>query len=350
MWTLATLILMVSLITSGGIQVSPEKDGSVTEIKINGTVSVSIKTEGEVTALLLLLTPAGPQQVKVNTNCKTPDDSQDPAKEDRGASVVESSTTRASVYKSKPAKVTLNDIIALRFVGESREVTESGVATTVSPVPSVRNCLDLQAQGEGENGIYVIYPYECCSNRSVAVYCDFETDGGGWTVLQRRGLYATQEDFYRGWQAYVDGFGDLSQEFWLGLNNIHALVNQSAYEIRFDLEDFEGEKRWAKYTHFYVGGADTDYRMEVGGYTGTAEDSFARHNGMPFSTKDHESLNKCASTYKGAWWYAICHDSNLNGQYLQGQHTSYADGVNWRHWKGYYYSLKFTEIKIRPRL
>jgi len=52
--------------------------------------------------------------------------------------------------------------------------------------------------------------------------------------------------------------------------------------------------------------------------------------------------------YKGGWWYTACHDSNLNGRYLRGPHTTYADGVNWEHWKGHYYSLKFTEMKIKP--
>lgn len=349
MQTLTVLTLLVGLVFSGGSQVTSDQDGSVTEIKINGSVSLSIKTEGEVTALLLLLTPGGHQEVKVNSHCNTPGDKQDVARADERNSVVESST-RAFASKARPAKVTLNDIIALRVVGDPPGVTEGMITTTPSPIPLSRNCLDLQALGEGENGVYVIYPYECCSNRSVRVYCDFETDGGGWTVVQRRGLYVFQEDFYRGWHSYVDGFGDLSQEFWLGLNNIHALTNQSVYEIRFDLEDFEGERRWAKYSYFHVGEASTDYRMEVGGYAGTAKDSFTRHNGMPFATRDRESSNKCASTYKGAWWYAICHDSNLNGQYLRGQHPSYADGVNWRSWKGYYYSLKFTEMKIRPKL
>ena len=73
---------------------------------------------------------------------------------------------------------------------------------------------------------------------------------------------------------------------------------------------------------------------------------------MPFSTKDQDNDNQggrnCAITFKGAWWYERCHHSNLNGLYHRGNHSSYANGVNWKDWKGYYYSLKRTEMKIRP--
>ena len=83
--------------------------------------------------------------------------------------------------------------------------------------------------------------------------------------------------------------------------------------------------------------------------------SLSRHNGHKFSTKDKDNDSQapynCAQRYKGAWWYADCHDSNLNAVYQPtGAHnmTSFADHVDWEHWRGHYYSLKFTEMKIRP--
>ena len=86
--------------------------------------------------------------------------------------------------------------------------------------------------------------------------------------------------------------------------------------------------------------------------SGNSGDSLALHRGMPFTTKDQDNDNQggynCAIKFKGAWWYNGCHHSNLNGLYLRGYHSSYANGVNWRYWKGYYYSLKRTEMKIRP--
>ena len=70
------------------------------------------------------------------------------------------------------------------------------------------------------------------------------------------------------------------------------------------------------------------------------------HNGCSFYARDRD-INSCSKKFKGGWWYKSCHESNLNGLYLNGSHSSYADGVNWNRWHGYHYSLKTTEMKIR---
>ena len=87
-------------------------------------------------------------------------------------------------------------------------------------------------------------------------------------------------------------------------------------------------------------------------FLGTAGDSFSGHRGQSFSTKDQDNdsdkSKNCAVSYKGAWWYKNCHDSNLNGLYHHGSHSSYADGVNWYAGKRHNYSVKRAEMKIRP--
>ena len=72
---------------------------------------------------------------------------------------------------------------------------------------------------------------------------------------------------------------------------------------------------------------------------------------MAFSTKDSDNdgyKGNCAVLYKDGWWYNACHAANLNGFYHHGAHKSYGDGINWRHWKGYHYSLKSASMKMRP--
>lgn len=74
--------------------------------------------------------------------------------------------------------------------------------------------------------------------------------------------------------------------------------------------------------------------------------------GQTFSTYDAKHnptcVDNCAVHYHGAWWYNCCHLSNLNGYYYLGHHSSFADGVDWNTFKGDYYSMKMTEMKIRP--
>ena len=216
---------------------------------------------------------------------------------------------------------------------------------TPCPTSVFRDCRDALNNSYTQSGVYTIQPD---SLPPFDVYCDMDTDGGGWTVFQRR--QDGSEDFYRNWVNYTNGFGNLSNEFWLGLEFIHRLTNESDSELRVDLEDWNGAASYAKYSLFQVMDSSTNYRLQVRGYTGDAGDSFTRHSGGPFSTYDHDNddySGNCARLFKGAWWYTEYHQSNLNGLYHRGNHTSYGDGVNWYHWKGHYYSLKFTEMKVR---
>ena len=211
--------------------------------------------------------------------------------------------------------------------------------------PMYSDCKNASARGQTTSGVYTIQPD---NQTTFQVYCDMETDGGGWTVFQRR--MDGSVDFYRYWTDYQQGFGNVSGEFWLGLDKIHRLTSTPT-ELRVDMQDFEGNSTYAQYTSFNVGDSASKYILTVSGYSGTAGDSLAWQNRQKFSTRDQDndanSGGSCAQAYKGGWWYSVCHHSNLNGLYHGGPHSSYADGVNWYTWRGHHYSLKFTEMKLR---
>ena len=157
-------------------------------------------------------------------------------------------------------------------------------------------------------------------------------------------------DFYRGWNDYKAGFGQLTAEFWLGNDKIHRLTASRPSSLRVELEDWNGVRAYAKYGKFNIGDEQAQYRLEVGSYSGTAGDTLlAWHNNMAFTTKDRDydraTNENCAVGSTGAWWYNACHHSNLNGKYLGDKRDN--RGARWYSFRGPL-SLKFTEMKLRP--
>ena len=218
---------------------------------------------------------------------------------------------------------------------------------STGPNPTPRDCREAYLNGCRKDGVYTIDP-GC--GKPFNVFCDMKN--GGWTVFQRR--RDGSENFYRGWADYVAGFGYLKGEFWLGLDHIRCLTSAALRtELRVDLADFQGNYKYALYSFFSVGNSGTNYRLNIAGYTGTAGDSLAHHNGMQFTTKDRDndqySGGNCVTTaaWRGAWWYNNCAHSNLNGLYCSG--LSGALGVTWLDFNGKWISLKFAQMKLRFR-
>ena len=171
------------------------------------------------------------------------------------------------------------------------------------------------------------------------VMCDTETDGGNWIIFQRR--ISPEVDFYLPWENYTAGFGDISTNFWLGLNNIHNLCPQSnKCELRIDFLH-GGKKYHVTYQDFYLGGPTDKFRLHIGKYTGNAGDDLAYHNNAEFHTKDRDTAHNCANKYKGAWWYVHCYNVNFNGFWA----TNDDEGMRW--WSLGVNSVTFDEMKLR---
>ncbi|XP_072931178.1 uncharacterized protein [Epargyreus clarus] len=218
------------------------------------------------------------------------------------------------------------------------------------------SCVDLLNAGMRESGVYYLQ-IRGTTYWFLKVFCEQNVADGGWTVIHRRDDYGIPaENFNRDWSDYKNGFGDPSKEFWLGNENIYMLTNNDDYMLRVELEDFDGNKRYAQYSHFKIYSEAEYYKLEIDGYEGTAGDSlndpWYGSNNSPFSTynrdNDRSSLN-CASMLKGGWWWKSC-GRGLNGLYLHDpQDLTARQGIVWFRWRGWDYTLKRASMMIKPK-
>ena len=201
---------------------------------------------------------------------------------------------------------------------------------------TARDCAELFSAGFKESGVYTVNP---TNKSSFDVYCDMKTDGGGWTVFHKR--FNGFVGFYRGWDEYKNGFGDLKGEFWLGNEKIHQLTEIPS-QLRVKINTTSSGYRYAKYSNFTVTNEASNYTLFVGFYSGTANDQLTIYNSMAFTTKDRDNdkykSGNCAVSNKAGWWYTSClSGSNLNGNY--GDSSYY-------HW---YWGLHGSEMKLKPK-
>ncbi|GBN09869.1 Techylectin-5A, partial [Araneus ventricosus] len=134
------------------------------------------------------------------------------------------------------------------------------------------DCAEVLSSGLNESGVYTVWPKSrVTEDRPLNVFCDMDTDGGGWTVIQRRGNFnRSKHFFYKDWSNYKSGFGDIEKDFWLGNDNIFALSNQRLCSIRFDLKAVDGEERYALYDTFWIDDELNNYTLHIKDYSGTA--------------------------------------------------------------------------------
>uniref|UniRef100_W5MKM4 Fibrinogen C-terminal domain-containing protein n=1 Tax=Lepisosteus oculatus TaxID=7918 RepID=W5MKM4_LEPOC len=212
-----------------------------------------------------------------------------------------------------------------------------------------RDCQHVLESGETTSGIYLLRPLD--TNHLVQVWCEQSHAQGGWTVIQRR--QDGSVNFFRTWEQYKQGFGNLGGEYWLGLEHLYWLTAQDDYRLRVTLEDWQGRQVYAEYDSFRLEPETDWYRLRLGSYQGDAGDSLSWHNNKAFTTLDRDRdayTGNCAHYQKGGWWYHMCAHSNLNGVWYRGGHyrSRYQDGVYWAEFRGGSYSLKKVSMMIKP--
>ncbi|XP_069114323.1 microfibril-associated glycoprotein 4-like [Argopecten irradians] len=99
------------------------------------------------------------------------------------------------------------------------------------------------------SGVYAITP----NNMFITytdVYCDMDTLGSGWTVIQQR--FNDSQDFDKNWEDYKQGFGSPYGEYWIGNENMYLLTSSDSYELRIEMEDDSGVSKYAAHSTFSI--------------------------------------------------------------------------------------------------
>ncbi|XP_027720741.1 ficolin-3 isoform X1 [Vombatus ursinus] len=209
-----------------------------------------------------------------------------------------------------------------------------------------QDCRELQSRGASLSGWYQL----CLPNGKVLpVFCDMASAEGGWLVFQRR--QDGSVDFYRPWASYKAGFGSKESEFWLGNENLYQLTCEAPRELPVELEDFNGTQTFAHYQGFRILSEANKYQLVLDKFLkGSAGDSLTYHSGKPFSTHDADSdihSDNCAVMVQGAWWYANCYKSNLNGRYASTKAGAYKYGIDWATGLGVGHPYRRTLMMLR---
>nr|BAN92390.1 self-incompatibility-linked fibrinogen-like protein-A [Ciona intestinalis] len=209
------------------------------------------------------------------------------------------------------------------------------------------DCNEIYKMGHANSDVYQLWVNQLY--RFTFVYCDMDVravrNQTGWITIQRR--INGEINFDRGWKDYVDGFGNVRGEYWIGLEHIHALSNQNTTtnwfgafvtlpRMRIDFEDQDGVTAYAEYELFKVAGANKKYRL----IAVHLDKATAIPAGVPtpistywFSTYDNNNAySNCPQTYHGGWWFLACGESNLNGPYPQIGDKNSPSNIYWYDW------------------
>ncbi|KAJ8357278.1 hypothetical protein SKAU_G00200720 [Synaphobranchus kaupii] len=206
------------------------------------------------------------------------------------------------------------------------------------------DCSHVFNRGERNSGVYPIKPNQ---SEPFYVYCHM-TDDGGSTIIQNR--QDGSVDFDQTWEKYENGFGNLEEEFWLGLKKIYAIARQGSYILRIELEDWKQGRHSFEY-NLTLEGPASHYALHLMQVSGDLPDVMTNYTAR-FSTKDHNNNedSSCAQNYTGGWWFNACEGTNLNGRYAPARprgRTERRRGMYWRPGGGNAYSLKSSKILIR---
>ncbi|KAK1788285.1 hypothetical protein P4O66_016735 [Electrophorus voltai] len=216
------------------------------------------------------------------------------------------------------------------------------------------------------SGIYIIQPEN--ADFLFEVFCEMDYMEGGWTVIQRRTDGLT--DFKHVWSDYLNGFGPLSGEHWLGLRKLFRIISQrnTRFQLHISLIAQDESTAYASYDSFWLEDESKFFAIHLGRYAGSAGDAFRGYNQgqnqdtapfstadvdndgcFPFCTFDNKSVESCSIHHNNTgWWFNQCGKANLNSSPLDHD-RSVQPHIHWDTWtkNGELVNIKSVTMKIR---
>lgn len=251
-----------------------------------------------------------------------------------------------------------NDTDDKKFLTDSLAVFSDGeISNLYSPSAKILrpvDCADHLMLGRTKSGVYDIYPFRCRCSEPVRVWCDMETDGGGWTVFYSRSNHSVRENFTRSWIESQQGFGNASGEFFMGNEHLHLLTSNRNYKLRVDLDLEDGSSKFGEWTTFSVFDELNKYKLSITGFQthSMITDCLSPQiNNMFFSTYDYDNdrtNNNCALVHKSGFWYNACGlftPGNVQSNGLIQTHCPYVANA-----KKINIVASKIQLKIRPKL
>ncbi|XP_048257827.1 fibrinogen C domain-containing protein 1-like [Haliotis rufescens] len=199
----------------------------------------------------------------------------------------------------------------------------------------LRDCSEIQVNiSSAADDTYTITPPD--GQSPILAHCDLTHNGGGWTNTMpfiSRALAATQ---------VADALQN-TMPYMFRTSAAPQVSCSVAEHYALHISGFSGDTGSSSLAEHYA--------LLISVFSGATGNSMALHNGQAFSTRDRDldrnTYGSCAQKYLGGWWYENCHLSNLNGEY---NNTRFVKGINWESWRGNFYSLQTSVMKVRPVL